>query len=255
MKVRHAILAMFVHVAIQPAALAGAWPQQPGYGFAINQSGYGFAADGRKRIVFDGYAEAGLGYGLTAIFLFDSDLSPDTSQFVWRAGGGLRASFSTDLLPGWMLSAEASVRYQGHESLVVDPVFAGDGVGYGGRIDAGRSFEVFDLNGFFNVSSGYVYRSMAPGEIKLEAVAGLDLDEDWQIGAGYFGSIAPGEFFEPGAYEKHEVQAYLRWRIDVDYAVAISVAQTVAVARTADETTFRLALWTYFYPPPPDGGD
>jgi hypothetical protein len=252
---RHGARLLLAALALTPQAQAGAWPQEPGHGFAINQSGYGFTEDDRTRLLFDTYAEAGLGHGLTAVFAFDGDLSPDISQYVWRAGAGIRASFDTDLAPGWLFSAEATLRYQGHQSLIVDPVFAGDGIGYGARLDAGRSLSLFDLTGFVNLSAGWVHRAQAPAEIKLEAVAGLDLSDTWQTGLGYFGSRADGAFFDPGAYEKHEAQAWLRWRIDADYALALSLAQTIAVDRVPHETTVRLALWTFFYPEVEDGGD
>lgn len=236
--------------ALAGPALAGAWPQAEEHGFALNQAGYATGGQGDGRLVFDGYGEAGLGGGWTAVFAFDSDLDRATSQSVWRAGGGLRYSLSLDGLPGWHFSAEATLRYQGHESLVLDPVFAGDGLGGGLRLDAGVSFELLGRPAFADLGIAYTHRRLAPAETRIELSAGIDVDPAVQLGASYAATFAPGEFFEPGAYEKHEVQTWTRWRIDADYALSLSLSYTVAADRAPVETAIRLGLWTFFYPEP-----
>lgn len=246
-------VAISAAIAMTSGAAAGAWPQEADHGFALNQAGYAFGDSGDGRVLFDGYGEAGLGDDLTAVFAFDGDLDRATSQYVWRGGAGLRFSFALDEMPGWVFGVEGLARYQGHEGLVADPVFAGDGLGGGLRLDAGRSFELFDLHAFANLGIGYTYRRMAPGETRLELVSGIDLTPSWQAGVGYAATFAPGAFYEPGAYEKHEAQAWLRWRIDRDYALSLSVTQTLAADRTPYETALRVALWTFFYPE--EGGD
>ena len=250
---RFPAITVVVAVALAPRAMSGAWPQEPDHGFALNQAGFAFGDTGDGRLVFDGYGEAGVGGGFTAVFAFDGDLDRATSQYVWRGGAGLRFSFSLDDAPGWIFAAEGMLRYQGHEALIADPVFAGDGLGGGVRFDVGRPFEIFGYQAFANLGVGYTYRRMAPGETRLELVSGIDLTTSWQAGAGYAATFAPGKFYEPGAYEKHEMQAWLRWRIDRDYALSISVTQTLAAERAPYETTLRMALWTFFYPE--GGGD
>lgn len=235
------------------SAAAGAWSQDQDYGFALNQSGYALADSGEGRLLFDGYGEAGVGDGLTVVFAFDGDLDQAASQYVWRGGAGLRFSFALDGAPGWTFSVEGAVRYQGHEAVIVDPVFAGDGLGGALRLDAGHSLELFDRHVFANLGVSYTYRRLAPGETKLEFVSGIDLGPSWQMGLGYTATFAPGEFYDPGAYEKHEAQAWLRWRIDRDYALSLSVTQTLAADRAPSETALRVGLWTFFYPE--DGGD
>ncbi len=236
-----------VAAAAASSAFAGAWPQQLDHGLSINQAGQAYREGGR-RLLFEGYGEAGLGDGLTVIFSFDSDQNHGSGESMWRAGAGLRYSFQTALAPSWWFAAEAGGRYQGRQSVVVDPVFAGDGLGASIRLDAGRSFEIFDLHAYANFSVAYVGRRFAPAEKKIEFVSGVDLSEDWQAGFGYFATFAPGAFYEPGAYEKHEAQLSLRWRIDADYALSISASRSFLTDRTPEETTLRLALWTFFWP-------
>jgi hypothetical protein len=244
---RRAVLCAAACALILEAA-AGAWPQAPDHGIAINQAGYAISGDRDGRLVFDGYGEAGLGGGWTAVFAFDGDMDTAGGLYVWRAGGGLRFSHAFDGLPGWQFGGELVLRYQGHESVVVDPVFAGDGLSGGVRLDAGRNFEAFGVPGFVNLGVGYTYRRLAPAEMRVELTGGLDLSPDWQAGVGLASTFAPGAFYEPGAYEKHEAQAWLRWRLDADYALSLSVAQTLAVERTPMETTIRIGLWTFFAP-------
>lgn len=243
-------LAAALAAPLAPAALAGAWPQPEDHGFSLNQTGYAMGEAGEGRLLFDGYGEAGLGGGWTAVFAFDSDLDRATAQSVWRAGGGLRYSLVLDDLPGWRFSAEATLRYQGHESLIADPAFAGDGLGGGLRLDAGTSFELFGLPAFADLGLAWTHRRLAPAETRIELGAGLDLDPSMQVGASYTATFAPGAFYEPGAYEKHEIQTWTRWRIDADYALSLSVSHTLAADRAPVETAIRLGLWTFFYPEP-----
>lgn len=230
-------------------AWAGAWPQPPDHGFAINQIGYA-ARDGgdADRLVFNGYGEAGLGGGVTAIFAFDGDLDRGATEYVWRGALGARLSFAFDAAPDWLFAVEGALRYQDHAGGVIDPVFAGDGWGGSLRLDAGRAFEVFDRHAFANAAVSYTYRGDAPGETRLELVCGLELSPSWQAGLGFASTFAPGAFYEPGAYERHEADGWLRWRLDGDYAVAFSVTRTLASERAAPDTVFRLGLWTFFAP-------
>jgi hypothetical protein len=233
----------------------GAWPQPAEHGFVLDQMGVAYGQDGPTRELFQGYGEYGLGDASTLVYGFEADTAADQSTYVWRLAGGLRRTFEVSFVPGWLFAGEVSVRYQGHTSVVLDPVFAGDGLGGSLRFDAGTGFELWHRHAFANLSAGYVIRHQAPNEIKLEAVGGLDLSDTWQVGTGYFGSRAAGPFYEPGAYEKHEVQAWLRWRLDNDYAIQLSVARTLYTERTPDETTLRVGVWSYIWPEPDDEGD
>lgn len=243
-----AVAALAAVWALSCDAAGGAWPQPADHGFALNQTGYAASENSAGRLLFDGYSEAGLGGGWTAVFAFDGDLERATSQYVWRAGGGLRFSLALDDVPEWQFSAELTLRYQGHESVFVDPVFAGDGLGGGVRLDAGRAFALFGLHGFANLGVGYTYRRLAPAETRIDLAAGIELAPDWQVGAGLAATFAPGAFYEPGAYEKVEAQTWLRWRLDDDYAVSVSVTQTLAATRAPVETSIRIGLWTFFAP-------
>lgn len=234
---------------------SGAWAQPEDYGFALDQFGLAYGRDGGRRQLFEGYGELGFGDDWTLVYKYEADSAADQGSYVWRIAGGLRRTFELAQVPDWVFAAEGSLRYQGHTSVVFDPVFAGDGFGGAVRLDAGTAFDLFGRHGFANLSGGYVVRRLAPDEVKLEAVAGLDLSDTWQAGTGYFGSIAPGKFFEPGAYEKHEVQAWLRWAFDVDYAVQLSVSQTFLTDRTPQETTLRLAVWSFIRPDEAEVGD
>jgi hypothetical protein len=129
-------------------------------------------------------------------------------------------------------------------------VFAGDGLGGGLRLDAGRNLEVLGHTAFLNVGLGAMYRRHAPVEWRFETTTGLDLTDRWQMGLGYAATLAPGAWYEPGAYEKHELQAWLRWRVDSDYAISVSVTQVIAADRTDRDTVFRIGLWSFIYPEP-----
>jgi cellulose synthase/poly-beta-1,6-N-acetylglucosamine synthase-like glycosyltransferase len=228
----------------------GAWSEADGHGFVLDQAGLAYGPQGRTRERFQAYGEYGVGGNWTAVYGFEADTAADKSSYVWRLAGGARRTLDFELVPGWLLAAEATVRYQGHTSAVPDPVFAGDGFGAGVRLDAGRSFDAWGYHAFGNLSAGYVVRQQAPDEIKLEMVGGVDLSGSWQIGTGYFGSIADGPFFEPGAYEKHELQSWLRWRMDEDFALQVSVARTVYTERTPQETVLRIGVWSFIRPDP-----
>lgn len=232
------------------AARGGAWPQPEGEGMLINQAGYAVPEGGGRRVLTEGYSEWGLGEDFTAVLAFDSVLEPESSLNVWHGTAGIRYSLAFDDLPGWRFGLEPRFGYQFHDSAITDPVFAGDGWSYGLRLDAGRSLEVWDRHAFANLGISAATRSQAEGEFKLDLVAGIDLAEDWQAGVGYFGTYAPGEPIDPGAYSKHDISLYLRWRFEADQAISASVTQTVSADRTAPETTIRLALWTYFKPEP-----
>ena len=246
MIVRYALLAM----SLASVARAGAWPQEADFGISINSVGLARAEDGSQRILFDSYAEAGLDDGFTAVFAFESEIAEGMATYGLRGSGGLRLSFEPDAVSPWLLGVEARISYQDFGSTIGDPVFAGDGVGAIVQLDAGRGFEVWGRHAYTNLSVGWSWRGNTADEWRFNAVAGLDLDDDWQAGIGYFSTYAPGDLYDPGVYEKHEVQLSLRWKIDADYALAISAAQTVAVDRASDETTLRLALWTFIYPEP-----
>ena len=73
----------------------------------------------------------------------------------------------------------------------------------------------------------------------LASSAGIDVDPAVQLGASYAATFAPGEFYEPLAYEKHEIQTWTRWRIDADYALSLSVSHTLAADRAPVETAIR----------------
>lgn len=229
------------------SAEAAAWARPAGEMMTITQVGWAIDQEQRQDLVADGYGELGLGHGLTAVFMGDSEQSMDGSSLpVWRFGGGIRQSFEWDLLDGWLVAAEATVRYQGRD-LGGDLFFAGDGFGYGARLDVGRSWDLLGERGYVNVAAGYVGRRNAPGEIKAEMVVGWDLDDDWQASVGYFGTWAPGPFYEPGAYEKQEGQIALRWQFLEDYALSLSVWQSVYTHRseTLASTTVRLGIWSF----------
>ncbi len=237
-------------VALTCVACAGAWPQDSGFGLTINSVGLARSADDRQRVLFDSYAEAGLGDNFTAVFTFESELADGMAMYGLRGGGGLRFSFEPADVAPWIVGLEARITYQDYGSAIGDPVFAGDGVGAVLQADAGRAFEVWGMHAFTNVSAGWSWRGNTSDEWRLNAVAGLDLSDTWQTGAGYFSTYSPGDLYDPGVYEKHEAQLWLRWRIDADYALAISAARTLSVDRAPDETTLRLALWTFIYPDP-----
>ncbi|MFT3808314.1 MAG: hypothetical protein QM698_00165 [Micropepsaceae bacterium] len=228
-------------------ALAGAWPQSVDHGLSISSVGYASGADDGARVLFDSYAEAGLGDGFTAVFTFESELAHGMAVYGWRAAAGLRYSHEPAASP-WLFSIEARISYQDYGSAIGDPVFAGDGAGAVLQADAGRAFQIAGLHAFANVSAGWSWRGNTADEWRVNAVAGIDLSDSWQIGAGYFSTYAPGDLYDPGVYEKHEAQLSLRWRIDADYALAISAGQTISADRAAEETTLRLALWTLLYP-------
>lgn len=230
---------------ISGAARAGAWPQPAGEGFALTATGYALRAGETPRLTFNGYGEAGLGGDLTAVFLFDGDLDLAATDYVWRAGAGLRTTFALDEEHTWLVSVEGTVRYQDHAALIPDPVFAGDGWGGGVRADAGHAFLLMGRHAFADLGVSYTYRSLAPAETRVEIAAGLDLTVHWQAGLGLASTFAPGAFYEPGAYEKHEAEIWLRWRLDDAYALSISVMQTLAAERAAQETVIRLGVWTF----------
>ena len=233
-------------------ALAGAWPQPLEHGLSISSVGYASGANGGDRVLFDSYAEAGMGDGFTAVFSFESELASGMAMYGWRAGGGLRFSLEPETASPWLFSIETRISYQDYGSAIGDPVFAGDGTGAAIQFDAGRAFQIGGMHGFANVSAGWSWRGNTSDEWRINAVAGLDLSESWQIGAGYFSTYAPGELYDPGVYEKHEAQVSLRWKIDADYALALSAAQTISADRVPEETTLRLSLWTFLYPEPDD---
>lgn len=230
------------------AASAGAWPQEPGRGLAINSVGLASAEGQAQRLLFEGYGEAGIGAGLTAVFTFEGEMTRGTALYGWRAGAGLRWSFALEDAGPWVFGVEARANWQDHGSALNDPVFAGDGVGGVLQADAGRSFRVWGADGFANLSAGWAWRGETADEFRFSAVAGLDLAEDWQAGAAYFSTYAPGDLYDPGVYEKHEANVSLRWRVHPDYALSLSLSQTLASDRAPRETVLRLAVWTFFAP-------
>lgn len=234
------------------AALAGAWPQAPEHGISINSVGLARAPDDSQRVLFDSYAEAGLGDGFTAVFTFESELADGMAMYGLRGSGGIRLSFEPEQVSPWLVGVEARISYQDYGSAIGDPVFAGDGVGAVLQAEAGRAFEVWGVHAFTNFTAGWTWRGNTSDEWRFNAVAGLDLDDNWQAGAGYFSTYAPGDLYDPGVYEKHEAQIWLRWRIDADYALAVSAAHTLSVERAPEAMTLRLALWTFIYPAPED---
>lgn len=234
------------------AAHAGAWPQPYDHGISINSVGYASDPNGTERWLFDSYAEAGLGDGFTAVFTFESEMAGGIAMYDLRGSGGLRYSLEPIAASPWLFGIEARLSYQDYGSAIGDPVFAGDGVGTLVQFDAGRSFEIGGMHAFADLTGGWSWRGNSADEWRFNAVAGINLSESWQAGAGYFSTYAPGGLYDPGAYEKHEVQISIRWTIDTDYALAISAAQTIAADRVAEETTVRLALWTFLYPAPED---
>jgi len=239
-------------ILLSGAAEAGAWPQAKAHGLSISSVGITRVPDRTQRLLFEGYGEAGLGSDLTAVFTFEGEMTRGAAIYSWRAGGGLRWSFTLEDSDPWRFSIEARASWQDYGSALADPVFAGDGLGALLQADAGRSFKIEGLNAFANLSAGWAVRGGTADEWRLAAVAGLDLDDDWQLGVGYFATYAPGDLYDPGVYEKHEAQLSVRWRIDADYALALSLAQTLAGDRVPEETTLRLALWTFLYPEPDD---
>ena len=161
---------------------------------------------------------------------------------------GVRYSFQLDFASDWQFGVQPIVGYQFHQSPIPDPAFAGDGWSYGGRFDAGRAFEVFGLHGFADLGLSATTRSQADAALKLDLAAGVDLDESWQAGLGYFADWAPGTIIDYGAYQKHELAAYIRWRFEPEHAIALSIARTIWVDRTVDETVFSVSLWSFFLP-------
>lgn len=242
---RHLVRAAIV-AALSGSALGGAWEQEEDVGLVIVQAGVGFPEGGSIRLLNEGYSEFGLGGSFTSVLTFDSVVEPADTQTVWHGTLGVRYTHRFESLPDLVFGIEPRIGYQTHESVVSDPVFAGDGWSYGVRIDAGHAFEVWDLQAFANVGAAASTRSEADGEYKLEFVAGVDLSEDWQLSLGYFGTIAPGDLTEQGAYSKHDVGLTILWRFDEAQSLAASIAQTVYADRTARETAVRLALWTSF---------
>ncbi len=243
-------LAPLIAVLCVAPAAAGAWAQPKDYGLSINSVGLAQASDGVQRLVFEGYGEAGLGSDLTAIFAFEGEMTRGAASNSWRAGGGLRWSFQLADAPDWRFALEGRGSWQDYGTALADPVFAGDGLGAAVQVDAGRAFQAFGAHAFANFSAGWAWRGDTADEWRLNAVAGIDLDDDWQLGAGWFSTFAPGDLYDPGVYEKHEAQLSLRWRLDADYALGLSAAQVIAADRAPRETTLRLALWTSFYPEP-----
>lgn len=235
------------------SAAAGAWPQDKDYGLSINGVGIAQAPGREQRLLFEGYGEAGLGSALTAVFSFESEMTYGATVYSWRAGGGLRWSFSLEDAAPWRFAVEARASWQDFGTALGDPVFAGDGLGGLLQADAGRSFDVWGVPGFVNFSAGWAWRGNTADEWRVNVVAGFDVDEDWQVGLGYFSTSAPGDVYDPGVYEKHEAQVSLRWRLDADYALAVSAAHVLSGDRVPTETTLRVALWTFFYPEPDDG--
>lgn len=237
-----------IAILLSGAACAGAWPQPADHGISINSVGYASGADSDGRVLFDSYAEAGVGDGFTAVFTFESKMAGGMAMYGWRAGGGLRFSLEPPSASPWLLGVEARINYQDFGSAIGDPVFAGDGVGTAIQFDAGRAFEIAGRHAFANVTAGWSWRGNTADEWRLNVVTGIDLGESWQLGAAYFSTYAPGDLYDPGVYEKHEAQLSLRWRIDADYALALSAAQTISTDRAPRETTLRIALWTFLYP-------
>lgn len=241
---------LFPALAMSAAAQAGGWAQTEDFGLSISSVGLARSADGGERVLFESYAEAGLGDGFTAVFTFESELAEGMAMHGLRGSGGLRFSLEPQAGGSWQVGLEARVTYQDHGTAIADPVFAGDGVGAVLQVDAGRAFDLAGLHAFANLSAGWSWRGNTADEWRLSAVAGLDLSADWQVGVGYFSTHAPGGRYDPGVYEKHEIQASLRWTIDADYALGLSLTQTVFAERAPEETTLRLALWTFLYPEP-----
>ncbi len=227
-------------------AAAGAWPQEAGQGLSINSVGLAVTPDLERRLLFEGYGEAGLGAGLTAVFTFEGETVPGSTLYGWRAGAGLRWSFTLDGADPWRFAIEARGGWQDHGSALADPVFAGDGFGSVLQADAGRSFELWGRSGYLNLSAGWASRGNTADEFRINAVAGIDLDPEWQVGVGIFSTYAPGDLYDPGVYQKHEVQIALRWRIDADYALGFSLARTVLTDRAPSEAVLRVAVWTFF---------
>lgn len=240
---------MIAAFCVGPAA-AGAWPQAADHGLSINSVGVAVAPDGTQRLLFEGYGEAGLGAGLTAVFTFEGEMTRGAAAYSWRAGGGLRWSFALEDAPEWHFALEGRGGWQDYGSALGDPVFAGDGFGGLVQADVGRGFRLWDASGFINLSAGWAWRGNTADEWRVNVLGGLDLAPDWQIGLGYFSTYAPGDLYDPGVYEKHEVQLSLRWRLDADYALSISAARTLAGDRVPRETALRVALWTFFAPSP-----
>ncbi len=241
---------VLVAAALSGVAQAGGWAQAADHGISINSVGMAEDSSGDARLLFESYAEAGLGDRFTAIFTFESEVVGDSAMYGFRGGGGLRYSFAPPSVDPWQIGLEARITYQDYGSAIADPVFAGDGVGAVLQVDAGRAFQIGGRHAFANLSAGWVWRGDTADEWRLSATAGLDLSAAWQAGIAYFSTYAPGDLYDPGAYEKHEVQASLRWTIDADYALSLSVSRTVAAERTPKETTLRLAIWTFLYPDP-----
>ncbi len=61
-------------------------------------------------------------------------------------------------------------------------------------------------------------------------------------------TIAPGDDLIPGAYEKHGLDAGLRWRFLDDWAISLSVGRTLAADRTPAESLVRLSIWNWSSP-------
>ena len=142
-------------------AVAGAWLQEADYGLSINSVGLARSADDSQRVLFESYAEAGLGDGFTAVFTFESELADGMAMYGLRGAGGLRFSFEPDAVSPWLIGLEARITYQDYGTAIGDPVFAGDGVGALLQADAGRAFELWGLHAFANLSAGWTWRAFA----------------------------------------------------------------------------------------------
>jgi hypothetical protein len=229
-------------LALTGAAAAGAWEQPRGAGLVITQAGVAFPDGGDTRLLNEGYAEWGIGGAFTAVMTFDSVVEAAQSQTIWHGTLGLRYSHRFDFLPDIVFGLEPRGGYQTHDSVITDPVFAGDGWSYGLRFDAGTAFEVWDCHAFANLGASASTPVAADGEYKLELVAGIDLAEDWQVSLGYFGNARAGR-----AHRARRLQQ-ARSRTDACLAhgrgrsLAASLTQTVYADRTAEETAIRLAL-------------
>lgn len=228
------------------SAEAGAWTQNEGHSLSITSAGWLVPGAGRERAAFGTYAEYGWSDRLTIVFSSDGEADFAGGTRIVRLGGGVRV----DLLRAgdWRMAVEPMLRWQDESDASGLPFLIGEGYGYSIRADAGTPLTVFGYTGFFNAAATYVARPMAADEWRLDLDAGFDLTDRWQISAAWRSTIAPGDALIPGAYEKHGLEAGLRWRFLDDWAISLSVGRTVLTDRAPAESVVRVSIWNWSSP-------